>query len=570
MKKLMVCVASKLCGFLHISWVTILVLTLGACGSGGGGNSGTGSRGASNSNKSSGVQLSNCASILPVGDSITLGVNGGYRNNLYTGLLQNNCGVSYVGTQIDEFTRVADKHHEGHTGFNIDNVASSINSWTTSMQPNIILLMIGTNDTAWWTSKNADEIGANHNALIDQFESARPDAWIFVSSLPPQTSAIIQPNNIDRAELTQQVNAIIRKNVNARAAAGQRVRLVDINSVLTTDDLYDGIHPTEQAHAKVAQKFLDEIRAALGSPSTTLPVSPAPASKQQSSLNFSTRAEPLARANASGFSSSNLARVGSTTNAVVNVSSDSRTQLTLPPAAIPGASSFPANFTAFNGKLYFRAYDHVNGDKLWKTDGTANGTVLVKHIKTATTPGSFISELTVFNGALYFQADDGVNGAELWKTDGTANGTVLVKSINSAAGVRSGSFASDFITFNGTLYFGADNHLWKTDGTADGTVLVKDITGASCNPHGCTVFNGMLYFTADDDVNGRKLWKTDGTDAGTVLVKDINAATGPSSNPIAFTTLNGSLYFQADNGANGIDLWKTDGTATGTQLVKDF
>jgi hypothetical protein len=35
---------------------------------------------------------------------------------------------------------------------------------------------------------------------------------------------------------------------------------------LTTADLYDGIHPTEAAHAKIAQKFLEGIRAALGAP----------------------------------------------------------------------------------------------------------------------------------------------------------------------------------------------------------------------------------------------------------------------------------------------------------------
>ena len=210
-------------------------------------------------------RLLNCSNILPVGDSITLGVNGGYRNDLYTGLQQNNCGVSYVGTLFDPNTRVADKHHEGHAGFNIDNISAYINSWSASQQPNIILLMIGTNDIAWWTAKSANQIAASHNALIDQFEAASPDAWIFVASLPPETSTIIQPNNIDRAVLVQQVNIVIRTNVESRVAQGQRVRFVDVNSVLTAADLYDGIHPTEAAHAKIAAKFLEEIRFALSS-----------------------------------------------------------------------------------------------------------------------------------------------------------------------------------------------------------------------------------------------------------------------------------------------------------------
>ncbi len=216
---------------------------------------------------SGGVQLSGCTNIMPLGDSITLGMNGGYRNNLYTGLQQNNCGVSYVGTESDQYTRIADHDHEGHPRFGIEQIAGSVNTWIASTQPNIILLMIGTNDTAWWTAENADQIGARHNALIDQLRTARPKAWIFVASIPPQSSVVIQPNNIDRAVLAQQFNAVIRKNVATRVAAGQNVRFVDVNSVLTTADLYDGIHPTEAAHAKIAQKFLEVMRAALGSTS---------------------------------------------------------------------------------------------------------------------------------------------------------------------------------------------------------------------------------------------------------------------------------------------------------------
>jgi lysophospholipase L1-like esterase len=219
------------------------------------------------------VHLQSCAGIMPLGDSITLGANGGYRNNLYTGLQQNNCGVDYVGTLSDPNTRVADKTHEGHTGFAIGDIAGSVNAWLASTQPDVILLMIGTNDTAAFTNEDANEIGARHNALIDQLRAARPNAWILVASIPPQSSVLIHgkpdgnatTRSVDRAVLVQQLDAVIRGNMAARVAAGQRVRFVDVNSVLTTADLSaDGVHPIEAAYAKVAQVFLDGIRAALG------------------------------------------------------------------------------------------------------------------------------------------------------------------------------------------------------------------------------------------------------------------------------------------------------------------
>jgi len=296
-----------------------------------------------------GTTLQSCANIMPLGDSITLGVNGGYRNNLYTGLQQNNCGVSYVGTQSDQWTRIADKDHEGHSGFSIGNLASNVNAWTLATQPNIILLMIGTNDTAWWTAENAAQIGARHNALIDQLRTARPNAWIFVASIPPQSSAIIQPNNVDRAVLTQQFNAVIRKNVDARVAAGQRVRFVDVNSALTTADLYDGIHPTEAAHAKVAQKFLDAMRATLGTsatvpaitPSTPVPTPSTPSVyKPPYIVNFSPSSGAVGTVvtmNGNGFTGSNVAWVGSAKNATVKVISDSQVQVTIPSGATTGA-----------------------------------------------------------------------------------------------------------------------------------------------------------------------------------------------------------------------------------------
>src|SRR5262245_55669770 len=69
--------------------------------------------------------------------------------------------------------------------------------------------------------------------------------------------------------------------------------------------------------------------------------------------------------------------------------------------------SNPSQMVAIGPITYFAADDGVHGVALWKSDGTAAGTVLVKDIN----PGS----LTNVNGTLFFTADDGVHGIELWR-----------------------------------------------------------------------------------------------------------------------------------------------------------
>jgi ELWxxDGT repeat protein len=236
------------------------------------------------------------------------------------------------------------------------------------------------------------------------------------------------------------------------------------------------------------------------------------------------------------------------------------------------ASSSPSDLTNVNGTLFFTANDGTHGVELWKSDGTAAGTVLVKDILSGAV-SSYPSELANVNGTLFFAATDGSHARELWRSSGTAAGTALIQDINTHT---SGSNPSSLTDVNGTLFFSAHDttngwELWKSDGTAAGTSLVKDINpgGAHSFPENLTNVNGTLFFTARDSTHGIELWKSNGTAAGTVLVKDINpgGANGYLSN---LTAVNGTLYFTADDGANGTELWKSDGTITGTTLVKDI
>ena len=158
--------------------------------------------------------------------------------------------------------------------------------------------------------------------------------------------------------------------------------------------------------------------------------------------------------------------------------------------------------------------------------------------------GSNPTELTAVGSTLYFSADDGTNGRQLWKSDGTADGTELVKDIGTGGaggGYNYGSRPRSLTAVGSTLYFSADDgtngtELWKSDGTAAGTQLVKDIRPGispyfpsySSSPSDLTAVGSTLFFSANDGTNGRELWKSDGTTAGTQLVKDIQTG-APSS-----------------------------------------
>ena len=245
----------------------------------------------------------------------------------------------------------------------------------------------------------------------------------------------------------------------------------------------------------------------------------------------------------------------------------------------PGTgTSIPGGFAASGTKVVFTATELSGGSELWITDGTAAGTTLLCNINTSTANGYGVSGVVspgvLIGNSLYFAANNGVNGTELWKSDGTAAGTMMVKDINPGAS-SIGNFSPAVI--GNFVYFQASDgvngfELWKSDGTAAGTVMVADISAGTGNslPQGLTNINGTLYFNAiDGSARGVELWKSDGTAAGTVLVKDINSGSG-SSIPTGFTNVNGTTYFTANDGVNGAELWKTDGTSAGTVMVKNI
>lgn len=226
--------------------------------------------------------------------------------------------------------------------------------------------------------------------------------------------------------------------------------------------------------------------------------------------------------------------------------------------------SYPTITFEYQNKLFFSATQDLGATyQMWVTDGTSAGTTFFKNIRPSGCSGPH-TNAAILNSEVYFGANDGVNGYELWKSDGTPDNTTMVANIGPAA---ANGFANCFATLNNKVYFRADDgsigsELWQTNGTTVGTTLLKDIYSGDSNSSsyvwGPVVYDGNIYFSAEEPTYGRELYKSDGTAENTTRITDINLD-GLDSNPLDMTIFNNMIFYAAtDSDYGGRELWYTN------------
>ncbi len=217
----------------------------------------------------------------------------------------------------------------------------------------------------------------------------------------------------------------------------------------------------------------------------------------------------------------------------------------------------------------FRANDSIGGTRIWRTDGTDQGTYPMSEL--AVNGATFT---TVWNGALYLFATSTANSQQgLYRTDGTRQGTVLLR--NGLSGV-SGARVFD-VSPDGRLWFFATeaatgSEVWATDGSAAGTQIVVDMLPGSGSgvpvspqtggPLELRAAAGFVFFPARTTPSGPvRMWRSDGTLANTLQVSP--GAGGGKAH--AMEPVGGVMVYAAeDSSGGGSTLYRTDGTDAGT------
>jgi ELWxxDGT repeat protein len=182
--------------------------------------------------------------------------------------------------------------------------------------------------------------------------------------------------------------------------------------------------------------------------------------------------------------------------------------------------TFSTNANGFvntSNAVYFRDFNVATGVELYKADLNMGNITLLADNNPSNGAGSTAARLTVFKDTLYYFYNDGVHGYELWKSDGTAAGTSMLKDIMpGSASSMDGFFeqAPQMLEFCDKLYFNANDsihgtELWETDGSAAGTKMVADFAGgtASSAITDIATSNGRMYlFASDSVINTWNFW----------------------------------------------------------------
>lgn len=241
--------------------------------------------------------------------------------------------------------------------------------------------------------------------------------------------------------------------------------------------------------------------------------------------------------------------------------------------------------STLNGKLIYFGSKFNSGKEIFESDGTFAGTKIVKDLNPSNGSGIVYNgddpKFFKHNNKLYFRCTNGSSGYEPCITDGTSDGTKILKDIG-----RFNQSVNDdpyFMKLNDEIVlFGADDgskntasasNLWRTNGTEEGTFQLSLINVVS--PTYAKINNKIYYSTYNNVVNNKftySIAETDGTSAGTKIFKTLYNDGNVDTMPVIMGSVNNKMiyYYRANNwwGTSAVTkIMSSDGINPGNDVL---
>lgn len=247
------------------------------------------------------------------------------------------------------------------------------------------------------------------------------------------------------------------------------------------------------------------------------------------------------------------------------------------PGSQSGTTSL-ASTVLLGDQLFFMANDGEYGHQLWATKGTSESTRRITQL-----PGlSAATRLSLVGDQIFFTITSHRTLA-VWKSDGTQEGTQLVKGELSIMNTPSFEGSANNLFFFTFQPDGSnDSRVWRSDGSEAGTFpLTEEISGNGAGPSGTSdltqyiVYKDELYFVARSShlfsyYNNTGIIKTDGSLEGTQPVMGVHDGYNRLIDVAAVIEVNQKLYFSFfETNYNRLFIWETDGTPAGSSSIYD-
>lgn len=194
--------------------------------------------------------------ILPLGDSITQGGNArpSYRRELWLMLKQNGFNVDFVGSQTGfestsppEDQLDFDLDHEGHWGWETNEIADALPAWLESYTVDIALVHLGTND--FDRGESVSDTLNDLSAVLTLLRQSNPDITILLAEIIPM-----------RFKSTRKFNKALKAW--ASNASTESSKLIIVNQYSGYYSLlysYDKYHPNSLGEKRIAKRWFDAL-----------------------------------------------------------------------------------------------------------------------------------------------------------------------------------------------------------------------------------------------------------------------------------------------------------------------